>query len=100
MSDEFALDVEVGHNLPEDEADQFGGVQSAAAVSDLAGDVELLDEVENLLVRILELLLVGDLIEIAEVGVHHPHDDDGVERNVDLEGLRVLIAEFDESAQC
>ena len=66
--------------------------------SDLAGCAKLFNEFKNLIVSVLELRDVGDVVEIAEVGVDHLHHHDRIEWNIYLERLSIFISKFDESA--
>ena len=60
---------------------------------------ELLNEIEKLIVSVLKLRNVGDIIEVAKVGMNHPHKDHWVEGNVYFECLRVFVPEFNEPVQ-
>ena len=52
-----------------------------------------------MLVGVFELRFVGDVVEVSEMRMHYLHEDHRVERDVDLEGLGVLVAELDKAVQ-
>ena len=63
----------------------------------LAGDHKFLNKDKYLLIGIFVVWVIGDIIEIAEVGVNNFHQDDWIQRNINFEGLWVLISKFDKA---
>lgn len=58
-----------GEDLPEDEAKELGRVEDVSLVSDETDCVELFDEGKELFVGEFVLVDVGEVVEVAEVGM-------------------------------
>jgi hypothetical protein len=89
----------LGQSLPENKTEQLHAVQSVPFLSDFARHHELFNKLKEFLMRVLELVKVGDVIEIAKVGMNHLHHDDRVQRDVHLKGLAIFVTELDEPTQ-
>ena len=53
----------------------------------LAGDHKFLNEDKDLLIGIFVVREIGDIVEVAEIGVDDFHQDDWVQRNINFECL-------------
>lgn len=87
------------NNFPKDETDDLRTVQSIAFFPDVAGGRELFNKPDQLFVSVFVFGGGWQVVEVSEVRVNHFHDDDGVERDIHLESLTILIPEFNESIQ-
>ena len=72
-------------------------MKGISLLPNLAGDHKFLNEDKDLLIGKFVVWVIGDIVEVAEVGMNDFHQDDRVKRNINFEGLWVLIPKFDKS---